>query len=216
MPPRSRSVVPELPAASQRSPAAVLGPKAERTRALILSTARRLFLERGFGGTSIPDLAAEAGISRSSFWTYFSSKLDLLRALGAEVEDEGFGLAAEFERLGASASLDDVADWVRSYLAFLDKHGAFLYAAFQAAYEDPETRAWTLSVELKGAAQLGRGVRRLRGDKRMSRDRATAEGLAILSVLERFWYHWRVAGAPFSEDTAVDTLASLIWSRAAG
>ena len=212
MPPRARPSSP--PAPVLRSPAQELGPKALRTRASILETARRLFLERGFGGTSIENITAEAGISRVSFWTYFPSKLDVLRALGVEVEAAGFALADQLASLPRGASVEDIAEWVRAYVGFLDTHGAFLYAAFQAAFDDPQTREWGLSVELLGAKQIGRGVQRIRGGSKPKGVDPTAEGLAILSMLERFWYHWRVAGAPFTEEAVVRTLARMIWATA--
>ena len=211
MPSTARRPSPPPPAPVLRSPAPELGPKARRTRESILETARTLFLERGFGGTSIDDITAQAGISRASFWTYFPSKLDVLRALGTEVEAAGFALADQFKALPRGASVDEIAEWVRAYLDFLDAHGAFLYAAFQAAYDDPETRTWGLSVEMLGAKEIGRGVQRIRGGTRPKGVDPTAEGLAILSMLERFWYHWRVAGAPLTEKSVVRTLAGLIW-----
>lgn len=197
------------PAAAMRSTAPT--PKSQRTRARILETSRQLFLERGFAGTSIEDITQGAGLSRASFWTYFPTKLDVLRALGSDIEDAGFALAAVFRNLPKEASAEVIAGWVRLYLAFLDEHGAFLHAAFQAAYDDPETRAWGLSVELLGAEEIGRGLVRLRGGAKPTGRQATAEGLAILSMLERFWYAWRVAGAPFDEETVVVSISHIIW-----
>jgi len=40
--------------------------------------AHELFLEQGYEGTSIDDIARRAGISRATFFNYFSSKSDVL------------------------------------------------------------------------------------------------------------------------------------------
>jgi AcrR family transcriptional regulator len=44
---------------------------------LILDSAEKLFVEKGFTGTSINDIAAEADFSRTSIYQYFGSKEDI-------------------------------------------------------------------------------------------------------------------------------------------
>jgi mycofactocin system transcriptional regulator len=46
------------------------------SRGALAQVAIELFLERGFGGTTVDDIAGEAGIARRTFFTYFSSKND--------------------------------------------------------------------------------------------------------------------------------------------
>lgn len=47
----------------------------------ILDAARRVFAERGFRGTTIADIAEEAGIALGTIYLYFSSKDDVFAAL---------------------------------------------------------------------------------------------------------------------------------------
>ncbi|MEJ1155688.1 MULTISPECIES: TetR/AcrR family transcriptional regulator [Microbacterium] len=54
-------------------------PKAS-SREILAEAACELFLERGFEATSIGAVASRAGVSRSSFFNYFSSKSDILWA----------------------------------------------------------------------------------------------------------------------------------------
>jgi AcrR family transcriptional regulator len=54
---------------------------AEDTRERILDAAERLFSERGFDGTSIRDVTAEAGVNLAAVHYHFGSKEDLLRAV---------------------------------------------------------------------------------------------------------------------------------------
>jgi AcrR family transcriptional regulator len=49
-----------------------------KTRAAIQKEALRLFLERGFEGTTIEDIAEAAEVSTSTFFNYFASKEDLV------------------------------------------------------------------------------------------------------------------------------------------
>ena len=46
--------------------------------AALEDAAHELFLEQGYEGTSVDDIARRAGISRATFFNYFSSKSDVL------------------------------------------------------------------------------------------------------------------------------------------
>jgi TetR/AcrR family transcriptional repressor of nem operon len=55
--------------------------KALPTRDRLIESARYLFWERGFAGTSMADLLAHAGVNSGSFYHFFESKEALLRAV---------------------------------------------------------------------------------------------------------------------------------------
>lgn len=50
-------------------------------RQAILDAALALFLEAGFGGTTLEHIAAKAGVAKGSIYLYFKSKEELFRAL---------------------------------------------------------------------------------------------------------------------------------------
>ena len=54
--------------------------KSDRTRRQILETSLRLFRERGYEGTTMRGIAAEAGVSLGSAYYYFKSKEHLIQA----------------------------------------------------------------------------------------------------------------------------------------
>ncbi|MBT8492517.1 MAG: TetR/AcrR family transcriptional regulator, partial [Deltaproteobacteria bacterium] len=56
------------------------GPKAQRTRAVLLSTALYLFRERGFEATTMREIARMAGLSAGASYYHFSSKVGIIRA----------------------------------------------------------------------------------------------------------------------------------------
>jgi len=56
-------------------------PKASDTRERLIESARFLFWERGFAGTSMADLLAHSGVNSGSFYHFFESKEALLRAV---------------------------------------------------------------------------------------------------------------------------------------
>src|SRR4030081_1073131 len=67
-----------------RQPANELGPRAHLTIARILDATKKIFLIRGYTGTTIDEITRVANVSRASFYTYFPSKRDVLLAVGAD------------------------------------------------------------------------------------------------------------------------------------
>jgi len=55
--------------------------KGDETRTRILDAAHRSVVEKGFGATSIEELIAETGLSKSGFLYHFRDKTELARAL---------------------------------------------------------------------------------------------------------------------------------------
>jgi AcrR family transcriptional regulator len=71
-------------------------PRAAR-RVQLLEAAARAFLDRGFDGTSMEDVAQEAGVSRLIVYRIFESKHELYRAVLAQVTS---ALADQFVGVG--------------------------------------------------------------------------------------------------------------------
>lgn len=57
---------------------AKLGPTALRTKNAIMDSALKLFDERGFDSVTIEDITNDAKVAKGSFYTYFSTKSDII------------------------------------------------------------------------------------------------------------------------------------------
>lgn len=55
--------------------------RSEATRLALLEAARGLFVERGYGATSTPDVCAAAGLTRGALYHHYADKQDLFRAV---------------------------------------------------------------------------------------------------------------------------------------
>lgn len=55
--------------------------QAQATRALIIANAQSLFIERGYGTTTIEDIASRAGVAVSTVYAIFKSKRGILKAI---------------------------------------------------------------------------------------------------------------------------------------
>ncbi|CAN5601112.1 TetR/AcrR family transcriptional regulator [soil metagenome] len=62
--------------------------RAAETRRLILAAAHRLIIERGYGTTTMRDIAAEAGVAVQTIYSSIGSKRDLLSAFIDQMEDD--------------------------------------------------------------------------------------------------------------------------------
>ncbi|WP_156401961.1 TetR/AcrR family transcriptional regulator [Agromyces sp. Soil535] len=59
-------------------------PRITRSRALIMAAAARVFIEHGYPGTSVDDIAVEAGVSKRTVYNVFDDKEQLFRAIIGE------------------------------------------------------------------------------------------------------------------------------------
>lgn len=194
-----------------RSPAKEFGPRANRTIAKILEAARAMFLTRGYVGTTIDEIAKVAQLSRSSFYTYFPTKRDVLLALGADYARAGTAVVERLATRSRGWTPEDVEGFVADYFVMLDDHGAFAFAWTQAAHDDAEILAAGRPRHLAMARRFGEIMGELRG---RPFDDPTARGLAMFSMLERAWsycqlYEGAIAGARVQREAAAVLAATM-------
>ncbi len=59
-------------------------PRVTRSRGLIVAAASRMFLDRGYAGTSMDDIATQAGVSKRTLYNIFEDKEQLFRTILGE------------------------------------------------------------------------------------------------------------------------------------
>lgn len=89
--------------------------KGEQTRERILDIAQDAVLHKGFAGTSIDEIIAEAGITKSGFFYHFKDKNDLAKALLQRYLDTEWVLFDELFKKADELSEDPL----HSFLIFL-------------------------------------------------------------------------------------------------
>jgi len=179
----------------------------EREQA-ILQTAERLLEERSFGEISVDDLARGAGISRPTFYFYFSSKDDvILTLIDRMVKEAALARDEALRRLAA----DPVAGWretIEIFYATFGAHRAVIRAAADLGATNVEARAlwsqimdgWASHITERIEAERDRGAA-VRGLP--ARDLATV----LLQMNERVLRAIFVEETPaVAEDHAIDIL----------
>ncbi len=102
--------------------------RGRRTREALVVAAARVFAERGYAGTRMQDVAAAAGVSHGTVYTWFAKKDDLLRAVTHVIVGEVFDASRDrtdepadpYERLSSAN---------RRFLASYRRHARMLAVA---------------------------------------------------------------------------------------
>jgi AcrR family transcriptional regulator len=151
----------------------------------MLDAARRLFLERGYVGTTIPDIAAAAEVAVPTIYWAFGSK----RAMVGEIRAAWLETARTGERLREVLAIDEPGARLDAYAAFMGNQwatGADALAIQQDAMRaDPEVAAEITAVLADRAERLGPVVAPLAPSLREPLTVETAHDLLLaLSLLE--------------------------------
>lgn len=173
-----------------------------QVRARIFAAAIPLFLDRGFDGVTMDDIAAASGVSRRSVFRYFPTKADVVLAWTlAANEDLAPSVAAQPRDLPAIVRLcDGILAHVRSHWA---GHDRMLKMGILSA-STPELRArahekfdlWAEALALQLARDSGRE------DPAPAEQLAVALVMAAYRVVTRRWVETRGARpiAPMLEE----------------
>lgn len=124
-----------------------------RTRARILKAAEETFGTLGFHRSGISDITRAAGVAQGTFYTYFSSKEEILREL---VMDMGHKVRAHLasEILGAKDRLEAEERGLRAFLQYLVTHPSLYRVLQEAQFVDPEIYHEYYETFARGYAEM--------------------------------------------------------------
>jgi AcrR family transcriptional regulator len=113
------------------------------TREAVIAAAAHLFVTKGWTGTGMRDVAAEAGVATETVYAYFSSKRGLFQAvvdIAVVGDDRPVAVAerAEFAAIGRGRHRDRTAAAARLLTAIHGRTAAFAKVVREAAASDDE------------------------------------------------------------------------------
>jgi AcrR family transcriptional regulator len=140
--------------------------KAEANKDAVLEAARLLFLERGYAATSVPSVAAAAGVSAETVYKAFGPKSGLVRALWQRALG-GQGpvpAPARSDELSARAgtSKDLVQGWAKLLAEVSPVVSPISLLVKEAASHDPEMRRLMEEIDAERRSRMRHNAKRLR------------------------------------------------------
>jgi AcrR family transcriptional regulator len=187
---------------------AVEAGRGERTRALILEASRQLFLERGYAGTPINAITEACGISRAGFYTYFKDKQEVFTVLGESAYHDVMAVLSRLDNLSRPFERSELRGWIGEYFSFMDRHGAFVLAAWGSAPDEEAFRRSRNRTVARSAFKLGQAL----GHGGAGPDDHSPEvvGVGVLGLLDRSWHAWQIQAVAVEKDEMISALADMI------
>ena len=138
------------------------------TRAALLDAALALFVERGYGATSTPDICAAAGMTRGALYHHFTDKQDLFRAVVTR-EAQAVALAiVEATSGGDLPARDALLNGVTAYLDAMQVGGRTRLLLIEAPAALGRAEADALDASFAGVTLHDGLVAALRRDRRFT------------------------------------------------
>jgi AcrR family transcriptional regulator len=107
---RSRSVEGGTPQEEELALPYITDARRAARRAEMIAAARRCFARDGFHQASMPDIAAEAGLSAGAFYRYFPSKDDLVFEVAQQAFATVFGPVDDLLAAGTTVTIADLME----------------------------------------------------------------------------------------------------------
>lgn len=185
------------------------GLKAQRTREALLDAARIIFARDGFVDARIGDIAAAAGVSHGSFYTYFASKEAIFRELVLHLGEEIAKMQLP-SRPGASPA-ERIEYANRIYIRTYRENASLIAALEQVATLNDDIRQLRKDIRRPFQERNAAAIRRWQNAGLVDRDLDPDYAAAALgAMVERFMYISEVLDdADFDEELAVATLTRL-------
>jgi AcrR family transcriptional regulator len=187
--------------------------KGARTRARLVEAGKQVFAAQGLVDARIADIAAAAGVSYGTFYTYFDSKEELFREVAAEVGQRLRAPVDEviYARGSTVAPEDRIREAILRHFTTYREEAGLLRAIEQAERLDEEVGAARELWRRKDNGDVAGSIRLLQrrglADPALDADVAAA---ALGAMTYTFAERWLAHGSlDIDFDVGVDTVTRL-------
>jgi AcrR family transcriptional regulator len=179
-----------------------------KTMQRLLDAGRAVFEKQGFHAARVDDIVKAAKTSHGTFYLYFANKEDLFRALALDAMAAMETLGTQLGPVTADAAgRSELRIWVGNFVDIYTAHGSVI-----RAWTDREFAARDLGRRARDSLLALSGALSKRIDEaRDLGDAALIEGVACLSMLERFNYFQASQQIQFSREDTIDVLTRAVF-----
>jgi AcrR family transcriptional regulator len=184
----------------------------EATHSRLLEASLLVFDRDGYGNAKIEDIAAEAGVSRATFYLHFSGKAEVLKAIMEPSALEYSTWYPEYQKLNSLGDFtwQELRNWLRSLSSWfdVDTHRSLSRLLTRTLGSEPESSVSWFEGDQTTADHLSHYMAKNRQDPEVARLRVTI-------LLEAFWlmvYLWKVGDLDVDENQILDALTDVWWS----
>lgn len=172
----------DLDAVAHRDPFAGQGPQATRTIHTLLAAAAEVFAAHGFDAANVDQVVSAAGVSRGTFYRYFTDKVDLLEVLANECATALRGPFQELAARGDDITAAELGEWLHRFLALRTRYGGVL----RVWMEGFPAHTAVLAANREVISEIGAAVRALFGPERPYALDRRAAGVMMTALLEHY------------------------------
>jgi AcrR family transcriptional regulator len=179
-----------------------------KTMQRLLDAGRSVFEKQGFHAARVDDIVKAAKTSHGTFYLYFANKEDLFKALALDAMAAMENLGTQLGPISPDSNgRDALREWVGNFVDIYAAHSSVIRAWTdrEFAARDLGRRARDSLLELSGA--LSQRIDEARG----LGDQALIEGVACLSMLERFNYFQQSHQIRFTREETIDALTRAVF-----
>lgn len=190
--------------------------KGDRREAALLDAAAELLATRPFSSIKIDELTAQTGVNRSTFYFYFKSRDDLLRALIEDVADELYEADAIWiDEDGNDPPFDTLVKAATKDLQLWRRHGAVLRAAVAARHTDSDIGQYWGEIEEGFIAAAAQRIERERTAGRSPAGPPSATDLAraLGAMMQRTHLEASKEVSSDERDAEIALTVATIWHR---
>jgi AcrR family transcriptional regulator len=161
--------------------------RANETRKQLLETAARLFADRGYHATSVPEIVKAAGVGHGTFYEYFGSRREILVALA----EEAHAASSQRPKLASDNLVDRVRAEISWYLFSSVEHRVLWKIWRDASRFDADIAAMLRDARKLHTEYVRQGIEAI--GLRPGLD-TTAAAVALTAMLEEFTQRWFIDG----------------------
>jgi len=185
----------------------------ERERAFrrheILEAAMRVFAKKGFEGTTVDDIAAEAEFSKGALYFYFKNKEEIfLGIVRMALEQEKDFLAEALEEKGSN--IDKLSKIAQGYFDYVEKNGnliRILHSESQKLYASSKeklkkTLIANRRLAIKGVAKILKEGIKANEIREIDPEMGAVIFQGMINSVIFNWFQEKGKGGPLSEQVA--------------